>query len=35
VATAQGKVYTFGNAPSDGDMSGTTLNDPVIAASGY
>jgi hypothetical protein len=29
-----GKVFTFGDAPNDGDMSGTHLNGPVIAASG-
>jgi hypothetical protein len=28
------KVFTFGDAPGDGDMSGTNLNGPIIAASG-
>jgi len=34
VATALGKVYNFGDAPNDGDMSGTRLNGPIIAANG-
>jgi hypothetical protein len=34
VADALGKVFTFGDAPADGDMSGTHLNGPIIAASG-
>jgi hypothetical protein len=34
VSDALGKVFTFGNAPGDGDMSGTRLNGPIIAASG-
>jgi len=34
VADALGKVFTFGNAPDDGDMSATHLNGPIIAASG-
>jgi len=29
-----GKVYQFGDAPFDGDISSTHLNAPVIAASG-
>jgi hypothetical protein len=32
--TALGKVSPFGDAPSDGDMSGTHLNGPIVAASG-
>ena len=32
--TAQGKVYPFGDAPFEGDMSGTVLNGSVIAATG-
>ena len=34
VVTALGKVSSFGDAPSDGDMSGTHLNGPIVAASG-
>ena len=34
VVTAPGKVSNFGDAPDDGDMSGTHLNGPIIAASG-
>ena len=34
VVTALGKVSNFGDAPNDGDMSGTHLNGPIIAASG-
>jgi hypothetical protein len=34
VVTAQGTVYNFGNAPSDGDMRGTHLNGAIIAACG-
>ncbi len=34
VADALGKVFTFGDAPNDGDMSGTHLNGSIIAASG-
>jgi hypothetical protein len=34
VSDAQGKVFTFGDAPKDGDMSGTRLNGSIIAASG-
>jgi hypothetical protein len=34
VVTALGKVYTYGDAPNDGDMAGTHLNGPIIAASG-
>jgi hypothetical protein len=32
--TAMGKVANFGDAPNDGDMSGTHLNGPIVAASG-
>jgi len=35
VATAAGAVSNYGDAPSDGSMAGTTLNAPVIAASGW
>jgi len=31
--TALGKVSPY-NAPDDGDMSGTHLNGPIVAASG-
>jgi hypothetical protein len=34
VADALGKVFTFGDAPGDGGMSGTHLNDPIIATRG-
>ena len=34
VVTAQGAVANFGDAPPDGDMAGTHLNGPIIAASG-
>jgi hypothetical protein len=34
VTTAEGRVYTFGDAPNDGDMSGAHLNGAIIAASG-
>jgi hypothetical protein len=34
VVTALGKVYNLGDAPFAGDMSGTHLNGPIIAASG-
>jgi hypothetical protein len=34
VSDAQGKVFTFGDATNDGDMSGTRLNGSIIAASG-
>ena len=35
VATANGAVYPFGDAPNDGDMAGTALNAPIIAAVGW
>ena len=35
VSTALGKVYPFGDAPDVGDMSGTQLNGPIIAGSGF
>ena len=35
VVTADGKVYPFGDAPNEGDMSGTPLNGPIIAAMGF
>ena len=34
VSDALGKVFPFGDAPAAGDMSGTHLNGPIIAASG-
>jgi hypothetical protein len=34
LVTAVGRVYNLGDAPFDGDMSGTQLNGPIIAASG-
>ena len=30
-----GTVYNFGDAPSDGDMSGTHLNGAIIAGVGF
>ena len=35
VSTALGKVYNFGDAPNDGDVSGTKLNGSIIAATGF
>jgi hypothetical protein len=35
VSTALGKVYNFGDAPADGDISGTHLNGSIIAATGF
>ena len=35
VASALGRVFTFGDAPNDGDMSGSQLNGAIIGASGY
>ena len=35
VDSAHGVVFAFGDAPDDGDMSGYTLNAPVIAAAGW
>jgi hypothetical protein len=35
VTTAQGKVFAFGGAPFEGDMSGTALNGHIIAAAGF
>jgi hypothetical protein len=29
-----GKVANFGDAPNEGDMSGTHLNGPIVATSG-
>jgi hypothetical protein len=34
IADALGKVFTLGDATNEGDMSGTHLNGPIIAASG-
>ena len=34
VVTALGRVSSFGDAPAHGDMSGTQLNGPIVAASG-
>jgi hypothetical protein len=34
IVTALGKVSSYGDAPDDGDMSGTHLNGPIVAASG-
>ena len=34
IVTALGKVSSYGDAPNDGDMSGTHLNGPIVAASG-
>jgi hypothetical protein len=35
VALANGAVYNYGDAPNDGGMSGTHLNAPIIAATGW
>jgi hypothetical protein len=35
VASALGTVYTFGDAPNDGGMSGKDLNGSIIAATGF
>ena len=35
VASANGSVYTYGDAPFEGSMAGTTLNGPIIAATGF
>jgi hypothetical protein len=35
ITTALGKVYPFGDAPALGDMSGTHLNGPIVAATGF
>ena len=34
LVTAMGKVANDGDAPNDGDMSGTHLNGPIVAPSG-
>ena len=35
VASANGSVYTYGDAPFEGAMAGTKLNGPIIAATGF
>ena len=35
VASANGSVYTYGDAQFEGSMAGTTLNGPIIAATGF
>jgi hypothetical protein len=35
VSSGLGAVYNFGDAPNDGGMSGTHLNGPIIAATGF
>ena len=35
VATADGLVVNYGDAPNDGDMVGTKLNGAIIAATGF
>jgi hypothetical protein len=35
ISTSLGKVDSFGNAPDEGDMSSTHLNEPIIAATGF
>jgi hypothetical protein len=35
VATDLGAVFNFGDAPNDGGMSGSHLNRPIIAATGF
>jgi hypothetical protein len=35
VFTANGGVFAHGDAPNDGDMTGTTLNGSIIAAAGW
>ena len=34
LVTATGRVFAYGDAPNDGDMSGTHLNGSIVAASG-
>ena len=35
VASAQGAVFSYGDAPNDGSMAGNHLNGSIIAASGF
>ena len=35
VADAEGAVFSYGDAPNDGSMSGTRLNGPIIAGTGF
>jgi hypothetical protein len=35
VASANGTVDNYGDAPNDGDLAGTKINAPIIAASGW
>jgi hypothetical protein len=35
VATANGTVYNYGDAPTDGGMNGTKLNGAIIAGTGF
>ena len=35
VSSGLGAIYNFGDAPNDGGMSGTHLNGPIIAATGF
>jgi hypothetical protein len=35
VASANGSVFTYGDAPYDGGVSGMHLNGPIIAAVGW
>jgi hypothetical protein len=35
VSSGLGAVYNFGDAPNDGGMTGTHLNGPIIAATGF
>ena len=35
VSSALGAVYNFGDAPNDGGMTGTHLNGPIVAATGF
>ena len=35
VASATGAVFTYGDAPNDGSMTGTRLNGSIIAGTGF
>jgi hypothetical protein len=35
VASADGSVFTYGDAPYEGGASGMRLNGPIIAATGW
>jgi hypothetical protein len=35
VTSASGNVYSYGDAPNDGNIAGTKLNGAIIAATGF